>query len=320
MIAGDDRELFAASLRRATETTTGAALDAALDDIGWRDALDADRRTAVSLLFELQGSAGATSTALDRVLSEVLGLDGTTPVLHPPIGSTTPPGVVAESGVDVRGIARSSAEGLDEFTVVVAARDAGAVGWARVGVDELALRPVSGMDPASGLVEVGGEDFVVEVEPLHPDAWHEAVAAAQLALSHELIGASRAMLTLARDHAVERVQFGRPIAQFQAVRHRLADTYVAIESAEAAVDAAWDDGSPLAAAVAKAIAGRNARLAARHCQQVLAGIGFTADHSFHGYLRRVLVLERLFGDARSLTTAIGKQLLRTRQVPSLLPL
>jgi alkylation response protein AidB-like acyl-CoA dehydrogenase len=151
-------------------------------------------------------------------------------------------------------------------------------------------------------------------------AWADAVALGQLALAHELVGASRAMLALARDHAVERIQFGQPIARFQAVRHRLADAYVAIESAEAATLGAWDDGSPLAAAVAKAVAGRNARLVARHCQQVLAGIGFTSEHRLPGYVRRVLVLDRLLGDARSLTAAVGAELLRTRRVPSLLPL
>ena len=52
-------------------------------------------------------------------------------------------------------------------------------------------------------------------------------------------GASRTMLDLAREHAVERVQFDRPIAGFQAVRHRLAETLVAIEAADAALDAAW---------------------------------------------------------------------------------
>jgi alkylation response protein AidB-like acyl-CoA dehydrogenase len=190
----------------------------------------------------------------------------------------------------------------------------------RLARRDVTLRSVSGMDPSLGLVEVEGEYTAGDREDLSPDAWTDAVAVSQLALSHELIGGARAMLALARDHAVERIQFGQPIAQFQAVRHRLADTYVAIESAEAAVDAAWDDGSALAAAIAKAVAGRNARLAARHCQQVLAGIGFTAEHAFHGYLRRVLVLEQLFGDARSLTVTVGEDLLRTRQVPPLLPL
>ena len=72
--------------------------------------------------------------------------------------------------------------------------------------------------------------------------------------------------------------------------------------------------------MAKAIAGRSSRTVARHCQQVLAGIGFTTEHPLHRYVRRVLVLDRLLGDSRSLTVALGEDLLRTRQVPALLPL
>jgi hypothetical protein len=59
------------------------------------------------------------------------------------------------------------------------------------------------------------------------------LAGARRALGWWLVGSSRAMLALARQHALDRVQFGRPIAAFQAVRHRLAETLVAIEGAEA---------------------------------------------------------------------------------------
>ena len=47
--------------------------------------------------------------------------------------------------------------------------------------------------------------------------------------------------------------------------------------------------------MAKAVAGRSARTVAKNCQQVLAGIGFTTEHHFHRYLRRILVLDELFG-------------------------
>jgi alkylation response protein AidB-like acyl-CoA dehydrogenase len=128
------------------------------------------------------------------------------------------------------------------------------------------------------------------------------------------------MLSLACRHALERVQFDRPIAQFQAVRHRLADTLVAIETADAALGAAWDDPSPVNAAMAKALAGRGARVASRHCQQVLAGIGFTTEHDLHRYIRRALVLDELFGSARTLTADLGRQVLDTARLPRPLPL
>ncbi len=90
--------------------------------------------------------------------------------------------------------------------------------------------------------------------------------------------------------------------------------------AEAVLDAAWLDGSPGTAAMAKAVAGRTARTTARHCQQVLAGIGFTTEHPLHLYVRRTPVLDGLFGGASTLTRALGHQLIEGRQLPALLPL
>ena len=128
------------------------------------------------------------------------------------------------------------------------------------------------------------------------------------------------MLDLARTHAIERVQFGRPIARFQAVRHRLADALVAVEALEATLTAARDEPSPMTAALAKATAGRTARTVAAHCQQVLAGIGFTTDHPFHRFLKRTMALEGLFGSADEIVLDLGRQLLAARRVPTLIEL
>ena len=143
---------------------------------------------------------------------------------------------------------------------------------------------------------------------------------AQVALAHELIGVSRRALAMAREHALERIQFDQPIAKFQAVRHRLAETLIAIETAVAVVDAAWLDPTPVTAAMAKATAGRSARVAAKHCQQVLAGIGFTTEHDLHRYLRRGWMLDQLFGSSAVLTKQLGQDLLASRELPPLLPL
>lgn len=110
------------------------------------------------------------------------------------------------------------------------------------------------------------------------------------------------MLTLARTHAVDRVQFGRPVASFQAIRHRLAETLVAVEGAEATLVAAADD---LGCLLAKAAAGRAALTTARHCQQTLGGIGFTAEHDLHRHVRRVLILDGLLGSSRELLREAG---------------
>jgi alkylation response protein AidB-like acyl-CoA dehydrogenase len=318
---GEERELFEKGLRHAAANHTGEALDAALGELGWRDALAADARAAVSLLFELQGAANATSSALDDVVRAALDAAPVPAagVVLPPLGGWDAPGRVegeelAVGGVGTDGLRRRPA------AVVVAATGEGHVA-AIVETADLELRPVAGIDPSLGMVEVAaGRVRRSDGSPAPAAAWPAALAAGQLAVGHELVGAARQMLRLACDHARERVQFGRPIASFQAVSHRLADTRVAIDAAEAALHAAWDDGSPLTAALAKALAGRGARVARRQCQQVLAGIGFTTEHPLHRYVRRTLVLDGLLGDARSLTRWLGDDLLRARRLPAILPL
>jgi alkylation response protein AidB-like acyl-CoA dehydrogenase len=215
----------------------------------------------------------------------------------------------------VRGLGTAAVTTRETAVVVAQSGDTQVVAW--VGMTGLTLRPVSGIDPPLGLVEVTGE---ATPEGIGSGDWRAAVALGRLAIGHEIVGASRKMLDLARQHALERIQFGAPISTFQAVRHRLADTLVAIETADAMLDAAWLDRSPQNAAMAKALAGRGGRVAARHCQQVLAGIGFTTEHDFHRYFRRILVLDQLLGDSRSLTKELGVELLASRQLPPLLPL
>ena len=93
--------------------------------------------------------------------------------------------------------------------------------------------------------------------PIHPvpEGDSAPVAAGRHALGWWLVGAGRAMLSLARQHALDRSQFGRPVASFQAIRHRLAETLVAIEGAEATLLAAAAEPDELSFLLAKAAAG-----------------------------------------------------------------
>jgi alkylation response protein AidB-like acyl-CoA dehydrogenase len=170
--------------------------------------------------------------------------------------------------------------------------------------------PSGGLDPELGLVR----DDTAGLATVHP--W------AQIALGYEMVGSAHRMIELAREHALERIQFGRPISQFQAIRHRLAEAHVAVEGAQDLLDAAAGSAGPdrWLAAMAKAVSGRAARTTARHAQQVLAGIGFTAEHAFHRYFRRIMALDHLHGSTRSLTRELGATVLEQRQLPPLLPL
>jgi hypothetical protein len=140
---------------------------------------------------------------------------------------------------------------------------------------------------------------------------------ARRALGWWLVGSARAMLSLARQHALDRVQFGRPIASFQAIRHRLAETLVAIEGAEATLNLPGKDNPDLIALLAKAAAGKAALTAARHCQQVLGGVGFTAEHDLHRHGKRVLVLDGLLGSSKELTRKAGAGLRARGSAPRL---
>lgn len=311
-----EREMFAESLRRLCAEHDGASLDAALEDLGWREALASDERAAVEVQFTAQGEAGASSSALDMALRHALGVGPSgAGVVLPVLGEWEPPGTWDRPRVSVRGLGTARLSSSSEAVVVASAGDKQVAAVAPV--QSLQTRRIGGIDPAYGLVAVEAD---VTAEDWQPVEWGRAVALGQLAIGHELVGASRKMLDLAREHALARVQFGRTISTFQAVRHRLADTLVAVEAAEAALVAAWIEPSPVAAAMAKAVAGRSARTAARHCQQVLAGLGFTAEHPLHRYIRRVYLLDNLIGSGRALTEALGEELTRSRALPPMVSL
>jgi hypothetical protein len=319
-----ERALFESGVRRATGAADGAALDSALDDLGWRDALEVDRPTAVSVLFESQGATTTTSAALDRLLATALGAGadgdgvGGVAVVLPPLRGCDAPGRLDGDWCVVEGLGTAALDRCDT-TLVVAQTPDGAATFA-IDLGLLTRRPVQGLDPAFGLFEVMGEfETAWAAQPKAAD-WPAAAALGQLALGHELVGAGRTMLELARTHALGREQFGRPIGTFQAVRHRLAESLVAIEAAAALLDAAWEDPSPVTARMAKAFAGRSARTVARHCQQVLAGIGFTTEHPLHLFIRRTIVLDQLLGAGNALTAQLGREILRSGTLPPAFPL
>jgi alkylation response protein AidB-like acyl-CoA dehydrogenase len=137
-------------------------------------------------------------------------------------------------------------------------------------------------------------------------------AAARRALAHELLGVTESMLELTVTHVTGRIQYGRAIGAFQAVQHRMADVQVALDAARAVTSAAWRNGDSLTCDAAKALAGRAALLASKHCQQVVGAIGFTAEHPLPRHISRAHVLDALYGSASAIQERIGEQLLDHR--------
>lgn len=326
MMDAEDLEMFERSIRHAAESAAdGVALDVALTDLGWHEALGDFPREAVSALFSIQGEVNATSSALHRVVA--WGLTGSTAAagaVLPSLGSSEPPGLPSGDSIDIGidGLANAALVAGGLIIVPVVPSDAD-VTHITIDAGELDLSPVTGLDVGAQLVRIGGS--LPASDPATATAtaggsWTEALRLGRLAVGHELVGASRGVLAQAREHALERIQFGQPIARFQAVRHKLAEVLIAIETAEALLDAAWLDGTEVTASMAKAAAGRAGRLAAKNGQQVLAGIGFTEEHGVHRWIRRILLLDELLGSSRTLTKELGEQLLESRQLPPLLPL
>ncbi len=147
----------------------------------------------------------------------------------------------------------------------------------------------------------------------------------QLALAlvaAEHAGGARWCLETATEYAKVRRQFGRPIGQFQAVKHRLADMAVRVEQlaalswdAAVAVDTGHGEEADLAAATAAVLALDGYAQGAKECIQVLGGIGFTWEHDAHLYLKRAMADRQLLGDPDSLclevTTLAGGGTRRT---------
>ncbi|MDZ7675749.1 MAG: acyl-CoA dehydrogenase family protein [Acidimicrobiales bacterium] len=123
-----------------------------------------------------------------------------------------------------------------------------------------------------------------------------------VALAAEQVGGAQCVLDMAVQYAKDRVQFGRPIGSFQAIKHKCADMLLEVESAKsAAYYAAWcaaemNDELPSVASLAKAYCSEAYFHAAAENIQIHGGIGFTWEHPAHLYFKRAKSSELLFGD------------------------
>jgi alkylation response protein AidB-like acyl-CoA dehydrogenase len=184
------------------------------------------------------------------------------------------------------------------------------------GVSTVAVR---GLDPASApaTVTIAGVPEELGCSLAGDDArvaLDAAFAVGAVATAAEGAGAASAALDLAVAYAKEREQFGRPIGQFQALQHVMAEAHVDREATWSSIlyaAAALEENLPDAAeatAIAKAQAARGTRSVVEAALQVLGGIAFTWEHDVHLLQRRVLTCERRFGDAIEHERALGERL------------
>jgi alkylation response protein AidB-like acyl-CoA dehydrogenase len=264
----------------------GAARDQLLADL-----VEGNRTAA----FGADDGAGAFDTRTVAVTVDGDALTGTLPQ-------------VVDGGVaDVLLVAATGSNGVGLYAV-----DINAAGVERSPLVTLDLTRSQAAVTLSGAPAslIAGPDEAARVieHALH-------VGAALLAV--EQAGAARHLLNLAVDYAKSRMQFGRPIGSFQAVKHRLADMLVEAEHARStAYHAVWSltDGSDdpaLATAIAQATCSAALSRIATDTIQVLGGIGFTWEHQAHLYFKRAATDAALLGSAEDHRSRIAEMVLDT---------
>lgn len=188
----------------------------------------------------------------------------------------------------------------DIADVVIAAIDGELSRWTR-----FSAQPVATMDPTRRLARVQPEDTV----SLGPDPGLAHSAA--ILLAAEQIGAAERCLELTVEYAKSRVQFGRPIGSFQALKHRMADLYVAIAAARAVVADACSDPTPTNAATARLAASEALGKVAAEGIQLHGGIAITWEHDMHLYFKRAHASAQLLGSPRELLSQLESEVLKT---------
>ncbi|MER7955297.1 acyl-CoA dehydrogenase [Streptomyces sp. NPDC096030] len=207
--------------------------------------------------------------------------------------------VETEGGLRLDGAAPPVLGGAQADLLILAASTASGVVWAAVDGGTLSVRPHESADPTRPTARVAADGThvpahrILDVDPtLVPDL------AAVLYAADACGNAARALET-ASEYAKTREQFGRPIGQFQGVKHLCADMLVRVEQARAltwdAARSTEDEARSLTAALAAATALDAAYSCAKDSLQILGGIGFTWEHDAHLSLRRALVARQLLG-------------------------
>jgi Acyl-CoA dehydrogenase, C-terminal domain len=312
-------DLVRTTFRHILTEQSGAPVVGSLRDAGLDDIFAEDQTITKRVLFEEHGRGLTASAALDLVVLSAIQLDmyGAA-VVYPDFRWGAMPsstfdartGEVAVSGIVLVGWATG------RTLAIPCAGSDGSVHIVVVNDPVVEASQVHGIDPEMGLTRLCGNlcgTGSVQVD----DAWSVAVAAAQVCIGYELVGLTQAMLDMSVEHVLGREQFGRPIGSFQAVKHRLAETHVALVAAREVLDEASESGDQFSAAVAKAIAGRAAAKAGKECQQVTGAMGFTWEHPLHRYISRARMVDALLGGWRSTQRLIGGRLIEERSTPRL---
>ena len=273
---------------------------------------------------ELLGRIAAGNTRMAVALTGSRGTPGCTGITAELRRTGTRYRVQGESSFVIYGhaydvllvVARAPGTRADEGVSVVAI-EAGAPGVTVQGLTMLDLtRPMARLKFD---VEVGAQSVLGEAE----DAGHgleQSLQLARIALAAEAVGGAEWTLETTTAYAKQRMQFGRPIGSFQAVKHRLADMMVLLEAARSAswYAACVADEHPGELAEAAAIAKASSSDAFFNCAsnaiQLHGGIGFTWEHDAHLYFKRARAVSTLLGSPAWQREQLARLLIHTSPV------
>jgi alkylation response protein AidB-like acyl-CoA dehydrogenase len=186
----------------------------------------------------------------------------------------------------------------DVADVVVGAEDGLLTRWT-----EFTVEPVVAMDHTRRLARiVAGARETIGQDPGLADT-------AAILLAAEQIGAASRCLDLTVAYTKERVQFGRPIGSFQALKHRMADLYVLVQSARAVVDEAVAEPSPTSAALARITASEAFGATSAESIQMHGGVAITWEYDIQLYFKRAHGSAQLLGPPRDFLRRLETEVL-----------
>jgi alkylation response protein AidB-like acyl-CoA dehydrogenase len=218
---------------------------------------------------------------------------------------------------EVRAVPAAAQASLLVLPVAIDSNEA----WILLDADQLEIEPVTSVDPLRPLAHVRANAVEVADDRVLANLGRPlARALMSTLLSAECVGVARWATDTAAEYAKFREQFGRPIGQFQAIKHKCANMIAETERATAAV---WDAARAIdedkfyefAAAVAATLAPVASQHCAQDCIQVHGGIGFTWEHDTNVYYRRAIVLAACFGRAADYPQQVIRQATTTGMRP-----
>jgi len=261
-------------------------------------------------------TGGEAGTVVLSDIADPWRLDGHSATCH----DDAMPTVTGEAAFVVEGAA------ADVFVVPVRRGSGLALLSVDAGSEGLTLRPRETLDLTRGIAHVTFERTHATVLTDAPETaagLRFGLDLAIILLAAEQVGLSQHRLDAAVEYAKSRIQFGRPIGSFQAVKHRLVDLLLEIELARSALhyalDAAQhrldagseaaDEDLRLPASIARSMCSDAAKLVTSETLHVFGGIGFTWEHDAHLYFRRARADALLFGSPawhrRRAATSLG---------------